>query len=547
MKSLHHQRGYLTIVALMLIIIVGFLGSAIAYIYYGGALATANYGLSVSAFYLAEGGLQNGIRLLLTPNMTTTNQRVTCSALTGTSSVTNSSFGSGTYTVTTVSGSPYNVSTTLSGLINSDIVTATSTTGFAPSGRILIDNEAIDYIGISGNTFIGISRAANNSMNTTNATHAVGAYISQYQCSIQAKGGVPNLVSPYTSRTLQASVQLQDAWMVGPVSGNNFVLAEWNRPNELQWTSKSFTDATNRSSLASISLLSNATGWAVGTTLGTNFTIIRLQGNTWTATPLSGACSGSQSLNSVSAVSSQEAWAVGVNDQVSCTSGLWRYTILKWNGTTWTKLTPSTTPSIPADGSTSTTNPQLNEVQVIDASGNGIGDIGFAVGNNGRILKYNGTQWTQDTSPVATTLNSVAVVSASEAWAVGANGVILRWNGSTWSSYTSPTGTALNSIAMLDTNNDGLADAGWAVGSSGVAVKYANSTWTVQSPGGTALSNVAMFAANDAWATGTSGRVTHWDGSTWTNFTSNIAGTLTGIAVVRQGTIPNSTWLEIFP
>lgn len=547
MKPISFQQGYLTLVALMLIIVIGFLGSAIAYMYYGGALATANYGTSAKALYLADAGLQNGTRLLSTPNITTTNQRVACSALTGTASVTNSSFDSGNYNVISVGSSPYDVSTTLSSAPTPSATTidATSTAGFASYGRILIDKEVINYTAISGNSFIGISRGVNNSVASS---HTLGTRISQYQCSIDSMAGVPNLTSPYTTREVQQAVELQDAWIVGPVSGNNFVLAEWNRPNELQWTNQSYTDATNKASLTSISLLSNAEGWAVGNTVGTNFTILRLLANSWTATPRSGACSGSQNLTSVSAVSSQEAWAVGVNDQVSCSSGLWRYTILRWNGSTWTELSPTTTPSIPTDGSNSNANPPLNEVQVIDTTGNGLGNIGFAVGNNGRILKYNGTQWTQDTSPVTTTLFSVAVISTSEAWAVGANGVILKWNGSTWSSYSpSPTSTQLNSITMLDTDGDGIANVGWAVGNSGVAIRYVSPTWTLQSPGGGALSNVAMYSADDVWATGTSGRITHWNGSAWANGTSNIAGTLTGIAVINPEPQPDSAWREIFP
>ena len=63
---------------------------------------------------------------------------------------------------------------TASTAANPETITLSSTVGLAQFGFIRIDNETIQYGGISGNTITGCIRAVNN---TTLATHAIGAKI----------------------------------------------------------------------------------------------------------------------------------------------------------------------------------------------------------------------------------------------------------------------------------------------------------------------------------------------------------------------------------
>ncbi len=114
---------------------------------------------------------------------------------------------------------------------------------------------------------------------------------------------------------------------------------------------------------------------------------------------------------------------------------------------------------------------------MIDTDGDSAGNIGFAVGNSGRILRYNGTNWVADTSPVTSNLFGVSTVVCLEAWACGANGDILRWNGSSWSVNNSTSSQQLNAIQMIDTDGDGLANFGVAVGNAGTIMRYNGSTW----------------------------------------------------------------------
>jgi len=544
MKTLPQQRGFLAIVAALLIVVIGFLGITIAYMISGGANATNNFQQSEAALDIAEAGFEQAARLTLTPNLTGKNARIACGSITNNNNLTNTSFGSGTFTATTVSGSPIYANTTLSSAITStsSIISVDSTAGFASAGRIVIDNEIINYDSISENNFISVQRGANKNYSTP---HNSGTAVTQYQCNIDVKGSVPNATSALYQREVQQSLQLQEAWAVGNLAGPNFVLTHWNRPTEIKWTNSLFANGAP-ASLNAVSMLSNADGWAVGNVVSLKFTLLHWDGSSWAqATTTPAACAG-KNLTGVSAVYADEAWAVGpaYYSNGSCVTGpTLRYLLLKWNGSSWVALAPS---SIPADNSG---NQNLNAVHVIDAAHSGSGTLGFAVGNSGTILKYNGTNWIKDTSPTTANLFGVYVVSTSEAWAVGANGTIIKWTG-TWSTVSSPTTTQLNSIAMLDSNLSGTANSGWAVGNAGVAVTYNGSNWGSQNTGiSNTLLGVAMYfttPGQDVWAVGTGGTIVHWDGNAWTSVTSNVAKQLNGIALVAPQQYPFA-WKEVFP
>jgi len=561
-----NQQGFLMIVAVLLIMVIGCLGVTVAYMIASGALQNSNFTQSEKAFDIATSGLEKATRFLATPFLTGTNPRIACGSLTGNSYLTNSSFGSGTFTATTIAGSPSYASSALNGALtyNATSVTLTSTTGFAATGRVIIDGERINYSAISGNNLIGLIRGADN---TVAAAHANGAYAAQYQCSLDAIGYIPNSTSPLYQREQQQNVELPEGWAVGAATGTDFTLTHWNYPNALAWTDASITannsqgwtfvdwllwwlsggNQNNTNNLNTITMLSNGEAWSAGDQYTYKFIFFHLLGTTWNKLAVSGACIG-QNLSGISAVSADEAWAVGSRYQITnCSSGNYRYTILYWNGSSWTELSSATTPSIPNDGNSSTIE-TLNAIQVIATTNTGIGNIGFTVGQNGRILKYNGSNWTQDSSPTSQNLTSVFVTSTSEAWAVGAAGTILKWNGSSWSTVSSPTGTQLNSISMLDTNGDGLADYGWAVGNSGVAIKYVSGTWSSQNIGGANnYQTVAIPNTNEAWAAGGSGSMYHWDGASWTSISSDETVQLNEIAMVAPTSRPTSGWHEVFP
>ncbi len=543
---MNNQRGYLVILAVFLIMVTGFIGVTIASLLFGGANETLNYQQAEKALYIAETGFETAARFVLTPTLTGTNTRIGCGSLSGNSNVTNTTFGSGTFTATAVASNPVYVNATLSSAITSGATTIplTSTTGFASAGRVRIDMEDINYGAISGNSLIAVTRGVEASYATP---HASGAAVTQYQCMIDVKGGIPNLTSATYKREINQAMPLQEAWAVGAVSGGNFEMTRWNRPTEVTWTNSAIS-STSAVNLNGISMLSNADGWAVGDAGSTDFTLLHWNGTSWNASSLAFACS-NQNLAAVSSVYSNEAWAVGNSYKSSgkCTGsgGKQRYTILQWNGTSWSELTPSTAPSIPADN---ISNQNLNAVHVIDATQSGAGTLGFAVGAAGVILQYDGSNWTPASSPTTDDLTGIYIVSATEAWAVGANGTIIKWDGSSWTTVSSPTSTQLNAITMVDATQSGHATAGWAVGNSGVAISYNGTSWSSQNTGSAQnLFGVGLFGiGKDVWAGGASGTLMHWDGSAWSSISSGITTQINALSVIAPQQYP-SAWQEIYP
>ena len=60
-------------------------------------------------------------------------------------------------------------------------------------------------------------------------------------------------------------------------------------------------------------------------------------------------------------------------------------------------------------------------------------DEGVAVGTFGKILHWNGTDWSAvPSSPTTFRLRSVFMTSASDGWAVGDYGVIIQYVGTEW-------------------------------------------------------------------------------------------------------------------
>jgi hypothetical protein len=550
----HGQQGYFLILAVVFILVIGVMGSLMSYILANRAMLSVAQLNGLKSFYMAESGLEIGTRLLTMPVLTGTPGRIACGSLTGTAAVTNAALGSGTFTLTTFNSSPVYATTTLNAAETSSdtVMNVTSTVGFAPSGRILVDQEAIDYAAISGNTFIGVTRGM---AGTLASSHVSGAGVSQYQCSIDSQAGIPNLTSPSYKNEVQTNVQLQDGFAVGALSSTNFVTTRWNRPTEKGWTTTNVAGGSNVANLNGVSMVNSADGWAVGNAANRNLIYLRWTGSAWSVSTIGNSCGSSniQHLLGVSMVSSRQGFAVGAQYRIggaTCGSGNYRYLITYWNGTTWSILTPSTSPQSAPDGTTSANSaPTLNAVHVIDTNGDGLADVGFAVGNRGVILKYDGTNWIISSGQgVLTTQNLTGVytVSASEAWAVGAAGLIYKWNGSTWSSFASPTAVALNEVAMLDTNGDGLAEFGIGVGTSGRIITYNGSTWSTTTAGASNLFGIDILDSQDAMAVGAAGTIQRWNGTTWSSIASGTAVQLNGVSFIAPHKQPTAAWEQIF-
>ncbi|HJQ20713.1 MAG TPA: hypothetical protein VJ867_10215 [Gemmatimonadaceae bacterium] len=92
-----------------------------------------------------------------------------------------------------------------------------------------------------------------------------------------------------------------------------------------------------------------------------------------------------------------------------------------------------------------------------------------AVGNG--ILRYDGTTWTQDTSPTTVGLNAVHGSAANDIFAVGGNGTILHFDGNAWTQQLSGTSAALTSVFEIAPKDV------YVVGAQSTILHYDGTSW----------------------------------------------------------------------
>jgi hypothetical protein len=185
------------------------------------------------------------------------------------------------------------------------------------------------------------------------------------------------------------------------------------------------------------------------------------------------------------------------------------------------------------------------------------------------MLRWNGSAWSRVTSPAVLTasgeLSAVRAVSARNAWAVGFTGkpysgknhsLLLHWNGSKWSEVTSPAPVTGGNLAAIAATTK----SGWAVGyvntkpdaplccaGTPLVFRFNGSKWSrlrTKLGEGAYLNGVAITADNRAWATGgplamITGDLAKWNGSAWSWDPNPVPGNyrpLYGIAAGPGGT-----------
>lgn len=265
---------------------------------------------------------------------------------------------------------------------------------------------------------------------------------------------------------------------------------------------------------------STTQAWAVGN----NGAIIRWDGTNWNLE----SSSTTANLNSISMANSTSIWAVGsINGDGA---------IVYWNGETWANFEDEDLTGVPLFG-----------VSMLD------GSFGWAVGESGTALVWDGSDWAGITDLTTSTLRSVATVSVTDAWAVGDDGVILRWTGTEWTDFDSPTNSDLKSVFMFNAND------GWIVGGeqdTGIILRWDGTDWTqfnqivtyhpegdgdnqpsdVMDNVNATLYSVFVCDQGEGWASGAEGMVVYWNGTMWNAIGSGATETLRGIAVVNPAT-----------
>ncbi|MEP6778816.1 MAG: hypothetical protein ABJC26_02930, partial [Gemmatimonadaceae bacterium] len=147
----------------------------------------------------------------------------------------------------------------------------------------------------------------------------------------------------------------------------------------------------------------------------------------------------------------------------------------------------------------------------------------WAVGEFGFIFRFNGTNWTRQTSTTITRLNSVWGASSTDAFAGGDGGLLLHWNGTTWSSQSSPSSGDI--LSLWGTSGQNV----YASTYNGEVLHYDGTSWSVATSQVNPLFAVYGSSASDVYAAGDLGTVIKFNGTSWTPVNTGSAALLAGI------------------
>lgn len=292
-----YQRGALLIAAIVLVVIIAALVTAMSFLTVSNIGASGSHLGSAQALFIAQSGLQRAIYQY--------KSGTACTSLTNTNLV----VGAGNFSTSGVNLYPTGATNaTLNGALTASATIIPVTIGgggafanFAPHGRIGIDNEDINYSGTSTSNavcgtqpcFTGATRGVRP---TTSAAHSSGAAVSQpSQCLIRSTG-----VVGAASRILESAVLAKLAWLYyldwNPVlvssaaGGNNIgstsTISGYNPPagDNLIIASVSFRNTTAVASPIQNIAAGNLQLRKGATVLASNQFIIRVAGNPPTGT-----------------------------------------------------------------------------------------------------------------------------------------------------------------------------------------------------------------------------------------------------------------------
>jgi hypothetical protein len=345
-----------------------------------------------------------------------------------------------------------------------------------------------------------------------------------------AKAAAPAATSYSVAGSLSAvaASSAANAWAVGAAgkTGTKPLIVRWNGS---KWSSVP-TGAAAGTDLIAVTTTSAGNAWAAGVNYTTRKSVIlRWTGSAWKRVAFS-APAGTY-LSSISATSRTSAWVVGTYG-----TPITHMIALRWNGKTWKR---ATLPKLPLQAHEGT---GLNSVSAVSGSNAwAVGSFvsQYAGPGAGFTLHWNGRSWKRVASPPAGQGDPVAVAatSASNAWLVGcpcqggpAGAVTGHWNGHTWKTVATP-------VAKSPAGGDGTAVAArgrlaWAAGaychcSSGnftllpMLLRWTGSAWkrTTVPASKISIFGVAVTGTANAWAVGaTTGQKTvilHWNGKAW--------------------------------
>jgi len=317
-----------------------------------------------------------------------------------------------------------------------------------------------------------------------------------------------------------AMINSCDVWAVGGTGTGATLIEHWTGGST--WTVVPSPSPGAGNGLTSVSGISPTDIWAVGTASNAGGTlekslILHWNGTRWTQSPSPSPGTFNQ-LTGVREISANDAWAVGT---VSSGTGFQTLT-LHWDGTSWTQVA---SPSPGGQFNTSLTGVTATSGSDVWAVGDYISSQDPSVTLLTLILHWDGTRWKQVDSPSPgpvglTQLTSVAATSPTNAWAVGffpdgtANrNLILHWDGTSWSQVTSPNPLEDNQLDGVTATSAGSAV---AVGTGqaapkgaltqAVTLRWDGTAWTpvpsIQKSTEITMTGVSAVSSTETWAVG---------------------------------------------
>ncbi|HEX8597414.1 MAG TPA: S-layer homology domain-containing protein [Chloroflexia bacterium] len=316
---------------------------------------------------------------------------------------------------------------------------------------------------------------------------------------------------------------------------------------------------TKDSEILGISGTSANDVWAVGyfqdaPTTGRRTLIEHWDGTEWVRVPSYNEGADENLLRGVVAVSANDVWAVG--SYLDTTVSRWRSLVLRWNGTSWYRVSTPTAPGF---------HDELYSVS--RGEGNSVWAVGFYEPTSGDrqalAMRWTGAAWNLSYPPnpggatmdhLLTAVSIVPGSSGNDVWAAGYyydgadyRTLVAHWTGASWSHVASTNPGATTDNFLMGVSASGPNDV-WFSGYYGgfatsvpFTLRWTGSSFatpTTPSAGtGAQLFQIAALAPNNVWtvgyyyASGSSARtlVEHWDGTSWTIVPSASPGHASGL------------------
>lgn len=171
------------------------------------------------------------------------------------------------------------------------------------------------------------------------------------------------------------------------------------------------------------------------------------------------------------------------------------------------------------------------DITILDLWGSSPNSI-YAVGDEGLILHWNGTDWKRMLSGTKSALYSIWGHDDTHILAVGDFGLVLRWNGDNWAEFYAGT-----EHFLFDIWGDAL-DNLFIVGLSGTLVHFDGTRWNLTpTRARDDLMAVDGLPGHPPFAVGTQGHILRFDGKQWQPEASPTTAGLRAVCVCPDGTV----------